>query len=101
VRVALAAAALLLGGCGGSSEPSGPRTGEQVFADEDCGSCHTLAKAGATGTVGPALDGAGLSAAAAEDWVRDGGSGMPAYGGRISDADIAAVARYVAGASGR
>lgn len=30
--------------------------GGQVFANNGCGSCHTLAAAGATGTVGPDLD---------------------------------------------
>jgi mono/diheme cytochrome c family protein len=94
-RLALVAALLLAGCGGGSPEPSGPRTGEQVFAAEDCGSCHTLARAGATGTVGPSLDGAALPAAEVERWVREGGSGMPAYEGRISDADIAAVASFI------
>ena len=30
--------------------------GAQVFDDQGCGGCHTLAAAGATGTVGPVLD---------------------------------------------
>ena len=30
--------------------------GEAVFASNGCGSCHTLAEAGATGTTGPSLD---------------------------------------------
>lgn len=34
--------------------PGGP--GGQVFADNGCGSCHTLAAADSTGTVGPDLD---------------------------------------------
>jgi mono/diheme cytochrome c family protein len=34
--------------------PGGP--GGQVFAQNGCGSCHTLEAAGATGTVGPNLD---------------------------------------------
>lgn len=34
--------------------PGGP--GGQVFADNGCGACHTLAAAGAAGTVGPDLD---------------------------------------------
>ena len=34
--------------------PGGP--GGQVFADNGCGGCHTLSKAGSTGTVGPNLD---------------------------------------------
>jgi cytochrome c2 len=34
--------------------PGGP--GGQVFANNGCGSCHTLEAAGSTGTVGPNLD---------------------------------------------
>ncbi len=30
--------------------------GKAVFASEGCGACHTLAAAGATGTIGPDLD---------------------------------------------
>ena len=32
--------------------------GAQVFEDQQCGGCHTLAAAGTTGTVGPVLDSA-------------------------------------------
>jgi cytochrome c oxidase subunit 2 len=39
------------GGGGGAAKPDGA----QVFADNGCGSCHTLAVANATGTVGPDL----------------------------------------------
>jgi cytochrome c oxidase subunit II len=39
------------GGGGGAAKPKGA----QVFADNGCGSCHTLAIAHATGTVGPNL----------------------------------------------
>ena len=39
------------GGGGGAAKPDGA----QVFADNGCGSCHTLAVANATGTVGPNL----------------------------------------------
>lgn len=38
-------------------EPAGdPSAGKPVFASAGCGSCHTLAAADATGTVGPNLD---------------------------------------------
>ncbi len=33
-----------------------PTAGKQVFANSGCAGCHTLAAAGATGTVGPNLD---------------------------------------------
>jgi mono/diheme cytochrome c family protein len=42
---------------GGGEEPRGdPAAGEQVFAAQGCGSCHTLSAASATGQVGPNLD---------------------------------------------
>ena len=49
------------------------------------------------GIVGPSLDGTSLDAAAIEGIVRDGSGGMPALGGTLSDAEIEAVAAFVAG----
>jgi cytochrome c551 len=63
----------------------------------NCGSCHTLSKAGTSGQVGPSLDGEGLGAPGIERQIRDGGEGMPAFKGKLSDAQIKAVAAYVAG----
>jgi mono/diheme cytochrome c family protein len=38
-------------------EPAGdPAAGEEVFAANGCGSCHTVADAGTSGTIGPNLD---------------------------------------------
>ena len=65
---------------------------------DSCGSCHTLGAAGTTGTVGPSLDGTSLDAVAIESIVRDGSGGMPSFSGQLSDAEIAAVAEFVAGA---
>lgn len=39
----------------GEAEPEG-EGGAQVFASSGCGSCHTLAAAGTTGTTGPDLE---------------------------------------------
>jgi mono/diheme cytochrome c family protein len=62
-----------------------------------CGSCHTLQSAGTSGQVGPNLDGLSLDAAGIEAIVRDGRGGMPSFGGDLSDAEISAVASFVAG----
>ena len=70
--------------------------GEALFTD-NCGSCHTLSAAGTSGSVGPNLDDTSLDAAAIESIVRDGSGSMPAFGGELSDAEITAVAEYVAG----
>lgn len=73
----------------------GGADGKAVFASAGCGSCHTLAAAGASGTVGPNLDEARPSAATVEQRVREGKGVMPSFAGRLSDAEIAAVAEYV------
>ena len=70
--------------------------GKAVFTGT-CGSCHTLSAAGTSGTVGPNLDDVSLDASAIEGIVRDGRGGMPALGDKLSDAEIAAVAAFVAG----
>ena len=63
----------------------------------NCGSCHTLAKAGTTGSVGPALDHLAFGADTVEELMRSGTGVMPSFEGKLSDAEIAAVAAYVAG----
>jgi mono/diheme cytochrome c family protein len=63
-----------------------------------CGSCHTLSAAGTSGQVGPNLDGVSLSASEIESVMRGGRGAMPSFEGKLSDAEIAAVASYVADA---
>jgi mono/diheme cytochrome c family protein len=44
---------------GGPSQATGApdvSEGKQLFADNGCGSCHTLSAAGSSGTIGPDLD---------------------------------------------
>jgi mono/diheme cytochrome c family protein len=74
---------------------SGDADGAAVFASAGCGGCHTFGAANSNGTVGPPLDGIDLSKDEIEQQVRDGGGGMPAFGDRLSDAEIEAVADYV------
>ncbi len=81
---------------GGQSGGGGAAAGKAVFTG-NCGSCHTLSKAGTSGSVGPNLDDVSLDAAAIEDVVRSGRGAMPSFDGKLSDADIAAVAAFVAG----
>jgi mono/diheme cytochrome c family protein len=112
-RIALVLIALALGlgatACGGDDEEAGDTTteettttgetgtaaGAEIFT-ANCGTCHTLSAAGTTGTIGPSLDDIGLDAAAVEEQVRNGGGGMPAFQDQLTDAEIAAVAAYVA-----
>jgi uncharacterized membrane protein len=73
--------------------------GKQVFASAGCASCHTLADAGASGTVGPSLDAAKPSAGLVAERVRDGKGVMPSFAGTLDDGEIAAVAAYVSSAA--
>jgi mono/diheme cytochrome c family protein len=99
---ALAAAAL--GGCGGGDDDGSTSgvsasPGERVFVETGCGSCHTLAAAGTSGTAGPSLDGRDYDVPAVEGWVRRGGKGMPAYDEQLSARQIRDVATFVATAT--
>lgn len=92
----------LASACGGSnggasSAPPDLARGKTVFV-QYCGSCHSLRAAGTKGVVGGPLDGRALSAAAVAKKVRDGGSGMPAFGA-LSSHDVSSVAAFVAKAS--
>jgi len=74
--------------------------GKQIFIS-NCGSCHRLGAAGTTGSVGPNLDQLKPNVATVEQQVRNGGGGMPAFEGRLSNAQIAAVSKYVAQNAGK
>ena len=74
--------------------------GKQIFIS-NCGSCHRLGAAGTSGSVGPNLDQLKPDAATVEQQVRNGGGGMPSFEGRLSSAQIAAVANYVAQNAGK
>jgi cbb3-type cytochrome c oxidase subunit III len=74
--------------------------GKSIFKAK-CGSCHTLADAGTTGTIGPKLDQLKPPFARVKRQVTNGGTVMPAFKGTLSDAQINAVARYVASVAGK
>ncbi|MDO8188191.1 cytochrome c [Conexibacter sp. JD483] len=81
------------GGSGADAE------GKAIFT-QSCAGCHTLADAGATGSVGPNLDDARPSAEVVAAKVRGGGGGMPSFDGTLAPEQIEAVASYVAAAAG-
>ncbi len=74
-----------------------PVAGASVFAANGCASCHTLAAAGASGTVGPNLDLAKPSQAIVRLFVTNGGGGggavMPPF--TLSPTDLNNLAAYV------
>jgi mono/diheme cytochrome c family protein len=106
-RIAAAAVlALLAAGCGGSSSSGGGSSGgssagAKVFATAGCKTCHTLKAAGASGTVGPNLDQLKPSAALVSKQVNTGGGVMPSFKGKLTPAQIKAVAQYVSSVAGQ
>jgi mono/diheme cytochrome c family protein len=76
------------GGGGGETD------GAAIFS-ANCASCHTLAAAGATGTVGPNLDESQPTLELAVDRVTNGAGAMPPFSGQLSEEQIQAVAEYV------
>jgi cbb3-type cytochrome c oxidase subunit III len=70
-------------------------SGKDIFS-ANCGSCHTLSAAGTNGTIGPNLDDLKPDFARAQRQVINGGAIMPAFKGKLTDAQIQAVAKFVA-----
>jgi cytochrome c6 len=123
VAGALAAAAALLvaAGCGGASvrvaEGEGSIARGKILFQERCAQCHSLADAGAQGTIGPDLDESyahpieqGFDESSIRELVRaqiayavedppTGEPGMPRD--IVTGEDAASVARYVASVAGR
>jgi cbb3-type cytochrome c oxidase subunit III len=75
-------------------------SGKDIFV-ASCGSCHTLADAGTSGTVGPNLDQLKPALAVVQKQVINGGAVMPAFKGKLTDAQIKAVAKYVSSVAGK
>jgi uncharacterized membrane protein len=84
-----------------ATTPDQVAAGATVFADAGCGTCHTLADAGSSATVGPDLDALRPARELVRVTVRDGKGGMPSFADRLSGAEIAAVAAYVSSAAGQ
>jgi mono/diheme cytochrome c family protein len=77
----------------------GGTDGKGIFKT-NCGSCHTLADAGTAGAIGPNLDNLKPDLAAIAKQVKNGGGGMPAFGGTLTPDQIKLVSEYVAKADG-
>jgi mono/diheme cytochrome c family protein len=70
--------------------------GRELFTNWSCNSCHSLADANAEGHVGPSFDGnAGLTVQFVTSRVTDGQGAMPAFGGQMTDEEIATIAAYI------
>jgi glucose dehydrogenase len=77
------------------------KAGMKVFDTAGCATCHTLAAAGSTGTVGPNLDQLKPSDSAVVTQVTNGGGGMPAFGSTLSKSQIQSVALFVSSVAGK
>jgi mono/diheme cytochrome c family protein len=77
-----------------------PTAGRALFLKSGCISCHTLADAHATGTVGPNLDQAKPDYRLATARITLGKGVMPSFKGQLTAQQIADVASYVVKATG-
>jgi len=95
---AKAAAALPVTGAPAATDPAAANDkGRQIFTDYGCGSCHTLGDAGATGHVGPALDGnPNITEAFVDDRVTNGQGMMPSFASQLTADEIKTLASYIA-----
>jgi mono/diheme cytochrome c family protein len=85
-------------GTGATTEK--PTDGKEIFTST-CGSCHTLADAGTSGTVGPNLDDAKPPKDLVVDRVTNGKGAMPSFKGTLDPQQIEAVADYVSSSAGK
>lgn len=95
----LFAGLFIFSACGAEERPASS-AGKQLFVSS-CGSCHTLSDAGTQGVAGPNLDNLSLSEQQVAAQVTNGGGGMPAFAGTLSEAQINELAAYVSSVSGR
>jgi mono/diheme cytochrome c family protein len=100
----IAAYVASVAGTGGYTT-AGPlgKSGAAIFKGAGCAGCHTLKAAGSTGTVGPNLDqlANALTLAIVVRQVTNGGAIMPAFKGKLTSAQIQAVAQYVTSVAGK
>jgi mono/diheme cytochrome c family protein len=87
VRVALPAGA-------GGDDP-------KLAFESNCGSCHVLADANTSGTVGPNLDQVKPSLQRSIRQITNGGGGMPPFKGQLTQQQIRALAQYLVRVAGK
>jgi mono/diheme cytochrome c family protein len=87
-----------------TTEPEGQgdaAAGKEIFVGTAaCGSCHTLADAGASGTIGPNLDAVTPSFDKVVERVTNGQGVMPSFADTLSKQQIQDVAAYVSSVAG-
>ena len=97
--------ALCAGNPGASACSAGGKVtstdGKTIFQTAGCSGCHTLADAGAHGTVGPNLDDVKPSESRVVDRVTNGKGVMPSFKDKLTPEQIQAVAKYVSSVAGK
>ena len=93
-------------GCGGGDDEdtppaSGGGGGAKQLVVDNCGSCHTMAAAGASGKVGPDMDQLRPGPDLVNAQVTNGGGGMPAFKGKLTPEQITELSNYVADNAGK
>lgn len=82
----------------GTDDPVVLETGKTLFqggANPACAICHTLADAGATGTIGPDLDTLPLNREQIKQVLVEGMGVMPSFADSLTDEQRDAIARYI------
>ena len=105
LTLAVVLTAFVAGCGGGDDEDTPPASGgggdaKQLFVD-NCGSCHTMAAAGASGKVGPDMDQLRPGPDLVNAQVTNGGGGMPAVKGKLTPEQITQLSNYVADNAGK
>jgi mono/diheme cytochrome c family protein len=72
----------------------------KLLFESNCGSCHVLAEAGTSGTIGPNLDQSKPGLQKAITQITNGGGGMPPFKGQLTQQQIRALAQYIVRATG-
>ena len=94
----------MFGGAAGAADDAAQLAqGKALFtkgATPPCAVCHTLSDAGATGSIGPVLDELKPDVGRVLAALRNGIGVMPSFKSSLDDAQMRALARYVASASG-
>ncbi|MGH3081007.1 MAG: c-type cytochrome [Gaiellaceae bacterium] len=67
----------------------------KLLFESNCGSCHVLADAGTSGTIGPNLDQSKPALQRAVTQITNGGGGMPPFKGQLTEQQIRALAQYI------
>ena len=74
--------------------------GRSLFAEHGCGSCHTLAAAWSSGSVGPNLDESRPDSDLVVERVTNGSGAMPSFRDALSEEEIRDVAAFVSESAG-